>query len=360
MSFSLQSDNILSVEVFVNEFPRLTNHQIRTMMEQRPADIRYSQNRFGNMTEFFVRWEEVPSFDHVPSGGRYYTIDRMNNTISFGDGVKVLIPPAQTDVAFTVQVTRCEGEAGNLPVGSISQPQRNLDFIGEITNRIPTFSGSNMETLEQAHNRGGALLTSRGRLVSQMDYQREAAVFSSAVHKVRCACGRDIYGRGDDRLITVAVLMKEAGQGPAPFENIKDRMKEHLLALGAGTLEPEELVVAEPLFVELMVSVWISITNIEQSLEIQSKIAEAIRGFLDPVHGSYDGKGWEIGSIVNQSQINMLIKSVPGAFSIDKVVLAGRYKDRGVVRETDHLEHLRNNPFILGINGEHKIVVALL
>ena len=94
---------------------------MRAMLEEHPDDVRVEYDFLGEITEFYVRWTEVDNFDHSSPGDRHYTLDRMNNVLRFGDGVSVMIPPAQPGPAFTVQAVCCDGSAGNLAAGRVRQ-----------------------------------------------------------------------------------------------------------------------------------------------------------------------------------------------------------------------------------------------
>jgi hypothetical protein len=194
MSFPIAAENILSCDVFVNERPTLSPPAMRKLLAERPDDVRVSYNFLGDISEFFVRWREVPSFDESRSADRHYSIDRETNSIHFGDGVGVMIPPAQSGVAFTVEARCCRGSKGNMPAGAVSATYGNILYIGNVGNPIATYAGGDIESAESATLRGANIVSSKYRLVSELDFVREVKSFSTAIDKVKCVVGRDIDG----------------------------------------------------------------------------------------------------------------------------------------------------------------------
>jgi len=151
MSFPIAAENILRADVFVNEKNRHSPSEMQRMIRERPEDVRVEYDFLGDINEFFVRWTEVENFDNSKPTDRHYVIDRQTNTIHFGDGVNVMIPEVQNGVAFTVQAVCCAGARGNLPKEAISSTYGNILYLNKVYNPIPTYAGSNIESVESAH-----------------------------------------------------------------------------------------------------------------------------------------------------------------------------------------------------------------
>ncbi|MEG1108912.1 MAG: hypothetical protein RSE97_08650, partial [Oscillospiraceae bacterium] len=179
MSFPIAAaDSIYALNVYVSEMPKYSPVTMEQMAEKMQDKVRITHDIFGNITSFFVLWEEVESFDSSTSADRHYVIDRMTNTISFGDGVHVMIPSAQNSVAFTAQAICCKGRGGNLPAGAVNTLFDSALYLGAIFNPVPTFGGSDLETIASAQQRGASIVCGRNRLVSEDDYVREIRAFS--------------------------------------------------------------------------------------------------------------------------------------------------------------------------------------
>lgn len=357
MSFALAAENILSTTVYVNEQNRLSQPSMRRFLQEHPDDVRATFNFLGDIQTFFVRWTEVDNFDGSMPGDRHYVIDRMNNTISFGDGVNVMIPTAQADVAFTVQCTSCRGERGNLPRGAVNNLRGRGLYIEAIYNPIATYAGSNIEDLNSARLRGASILSGRGRLVSEIDFIREVKAFSSSIDKVRCIAGLDLDGKENPALITIAVMMQDFADGAYSFNSLKDRLRRRILSRCEATLAPDQLIVSEPVYISISLSVWAESYDAHRSFELQSLIHETLDDFLNPLDSSHS-QGWDIGSLPTTAQLGMLLHAMRGPGRVLRFLATARYVDQTGSHERS-LEELPYNPFAIAIPGNHRIYIEL-
>ncbi|MCI8478897.1 MAG: hypothetical protein HFE97_11310 [Oscillospiraceae bacterium] len=354
MTFPIAAENILSAEVFVNERDRLSLPMMQQLLRERPEDVRATYNFLGDIVEFFVRWHEVENFDTSTPSDRHYTIDRMNNTISFGDGVHVRIPTARNAVAFTVQASCCKGAKGNLPTGAVNALRGRMLYIDSVYNPIATYAGSDLEHLSSAQRRGANLLCSRGRLVSQVDFYREVAAFSDAIAKVKCLTGVDLDGRREPALVTIAVMMKDYASGSYSFHSLKDRLRQRLLSRCEATLDPGRLILSEPIYVSISLTVWAETADAHRAFELQTLIQQAIDEFLDPMGQN----GWDIGVLPTRAQLRMLLHALRGPGQVKRFLATARYVDPAGVHERS-LEELPYSPFAIGIPGTHKVYLEL-
>ena len=355
MAFPLAAQNILSAEVFVSELGQLSRQQMDALLADRPDDIRVTHDFLGDVTAFFVRWTEVENFDSSKPGDRHYLLDRMNNTIVFGDGVHVRIPQAQRDAAFTVRCVCCDGQRGNVPAGAVNGFFRNVMYVESVRNPIATYAGSDLESLENARRRGANLLSGRGRLISELDFVRAVRTFSSSIEKVKCVAGRDIDGRAAPSLITIAVMTRDYREGAYAFSNIRGPLRERLLSQCDATVTADCLVLSEPVYVELCVDVWVKVDESSHAFDVQTLVLDSIRDFLDPLSGP-GHSGWDIGVLPTEAQLKMLLQSLRFDGHVSRVITAARYVDRDGFHEAG-LDDLPANPFAIGVSGRHQVYI---
>ena len=356
MTFHLAAQNILSAEVFVNEMGRLSRYQMREMLDHSPNDVRAEYDFMGEITAFFVRWTEVDSFDHSAPNDRHYRIDRSRNTLVFGDGVHVRIPQAQRGAAVLVRAVSCDGARGNVPAGAISGFYGNVMYVEGVRNPVATYAGSNLEDLDSARRRGAEMLCSRGNLISEIDFARAVKSFSDTVEKVKCLAGRDLDGQDRPERITIAVMTRDYADGAYAFKNICAPLKRMLMERCDAMVTPECLVLAEPVYVDISVSVWVKVDDAAGAFDVQNLILDSIRSFLEPL--SKPGhSGWEIGSLPTENQLKMLLQSLRFRGHIERMIAVARYVDKDGVHEVG-LDQLPDTPFAIGVNGEHKIHIA--
>lgn len=357
MSFQLAAQNILSAEVFVSEKEQLPRSEIQRMIDETPEDIRVEYDFLGGIQSLFVRWTEVENFDSSKPEDRHYVLDRMNNRILFGDGARVRIPAAQRGVAFTVQADCCKGEQGNLPAGAVNNLYENILYLNGISNPIATYAGSNIESLSSAHRRGANIIAGRGRLVSEVDYEREVMAFSDSIEGACCVIGMSPEGKKAPHLMTVAVLVHDYNNGAYAFQSIRDRLKQHLLERSEGTINEDCLFLTEPMYVEISLDVWAVADNTQRAFEVQNLIRGSIEDFLRPLPGN-GSRGWAIGTIPTEEQIHMMLHSLQGPMRIERFIATARYNDVHGSHEIP-LNRMQANSIAIPISGKHRIHLAL-
>lgn len=353
MTFPLSAQNILSAEVFVNELGQHSRQQMYRMQAQDPENVRIEQDFLGEITAFFVRWTEVETFDRSQPGDRHYMIDRMRNLLIFGDGVHVRIPQASRGAAILARAVSCDGARGNVPAGAVDRFFGNVMYVQSVSNPVATYAGSSLEDLDSARRRGADLLSGRGRLISAQDFARAVKSFSSSVEKVKCAAGWTLDGKAAPSMLTIAVMTQDYDRGAYAFNNIREPLRRHLLERCGATMAPECLVLSEPMYVEISVSVWVKANSAAKAFEVQSLILDSIRDFLDPLPRP-GHTGWEIGSLPTEGQVKMLLQSLRFQGHIGRMVTVARYTDQNGTHETG-LDQLPDRPFAIGISGQHHI-----
>lgn len=355
MEFSLSVNNVLSAEVFVNELGQLSRGQMKQMLEEQPDHVQAEYDFLGEITAFFVRWTEVDSFDTSESDDRHYVIDRMTNTLRFGDGLHVRIPQAQQDVAIRVQVMSCDGARGNLAAGAVNSFYGNVMYVQSVSNPVATFAGCDLENLDGAMRRGADLLSGRGRLISENDFTRAVRAFSPVVEKVKCVTGRDLDGFPAPGRITIAVMTGDYNESAYSFQNIREPLRHRLLERCEATLTEDDLVVTEPMYVEISASVWVKADDASSALDIQDLIKNTIRDYLNPL-ARPGFNGWEIGELPTEGQLKMLLQTLRFSGHVERVITTARYTDRNGVHETT-LDRLPDTPLAIGVNGEHHVYI---
>ena len=269
----------------------------------------------------------------------------MRNALVFGDGVNVRIPQARQGTAITVRAVSCEGARGNVPAGAVNRFFGNVLYVESVYNPKETCAGSDLEDAASARRRGADLLSGRGRLVSEADFTRAVRSFSGEIEKVKCLAGRDIDGRSNPSLITIAVMTRDQGA----FHHLREPLREMLLERYEAALAAEDLILSEPMYVEISVSVWVKLRGAARAFDVQNLILESIRTFLNPLSGN-----WNIGRLPTEGQLKMLLQSLRFAGHVGRMTAAARYVDRDGPHEAA-LDEMPDAPFAIGVEGTHQI-----
>lgn len=349
MVFDLGVPNILDVDLWVNETNRHTAETMNRMCREMPDRVRIERDLIGNITSFYVKWEETEQFGNgCPK--RVYILDRLNCRLLFGDGIHAEIPRVLNDAAFKMVIRCCNGQAGNVEAGSISASMENLMFVDTIRNPKAAFGGSSIESVDSALRRGANILSSRRRLISLKDYEREILAYSDNIEKLACVAG-------EGRDITFVLLMKDYRSGSYSFHNIASELKKHLLKSCELMIAPDELCLTEPVFVSISVDVWAEIADMDDGFEIQNRFRSCLDGYLDPVKRGTES-GWEIGVLPKKSQIRMKLNSIKANASVRRIAVTASYTDREGTHEADP-DDIAATPFMVTRSGEHRIHIML-
>ncbi|MBO5551226.1 MAG: hypothetical protein J5966_04635, partial [Lachnospiraceae bacterium] len=353
--FPLQGDHILDAEVWVNERDTITREEIDRFVEERPDDIKLEYDMLGAVSAVYVRWNETSSFING-SDRRSYMIDRVTGEIIFSDGVKADIPRVTDDISFKVRPRSSDGASGNVAVGAINATAATELYIERVYNPVRAYGGSNLETTAEALKRGGNLIYGRNRLVSMNDYIYTILEFSDSIDKAACIPGETVDGRGTPADISFVLLMKDFNEGSFSFHRIAAPLKKHLLENSALTIASGHVYVVEPIFVNISVSIWAEITDMEESFETQSLISRTLYDYFNPV-STKDGSGWEIGVIPKRSQILMRLGALKSHAVIRNMSIVVHYVDKSGEHETD-LESLTVSPFMVSRSGTHQVNIV--
>jgi len=350
--FALGAENVLDATVWVNESGKYSRDTMLRMAEENPDDVKIEYDAQGQITTFFVKWKETDRLE-TSEDPRVYVLDRLANELVFGDGVHTYIPRVLDDVALRFSVRCCSGQAGNVGVGAISEAASMLDYIGSITNPVKAYGGSNIETLENALERGASILSSRNRLVSAADFKRAILSYSDSIDQVSVISGLTIDGHEDLSQITFVLLMKDFREGSFAFHRIIGGLKDELLSHSELTLVPDKLSIVEPIYVDISVSVWVEVVSMDDSFEIQGLLRECLEDYLNPV-GYGTGKGWKIGTLPKKPQILMRLDVLKSRAIVKKSVIVAKYCDFEGEHEVD-LTQLKPNAFMVPRSGEHNV-----
>ncbi|MBO5292131.1 MAG: hypothetical protein J6B10_03000 [Lachnospiraceae bacterium] len=354
MSFPLYGENTLSADVWVNEWQELSRGQMEQMLREMPDRVQAEYDYMGEISEFYIKWEEADSFLEAQNGARLYQIDRVNNRIVFGDGIRVRIPRNTSDTAFRVIRHSCKGSQGNVSAGSINGFHGNMLFISEIYNPVAGFGGSDLESMDNALKRSSNIVSSRKRLVSENDYVRETLTFSENVAQAACVCGVDRYGKRMDRLINLVVLMKDYKEGTYSFYRLRRELQKYLTEHCELDCQETEIRIEEPVFIQVSIELWLSVPDIGNGLELRRQWLRKIEAYLEP--GNEPGRGWQIGNFPREEQIGMMLHAMEKGCRVECYSITAACPDAGGVHEIP-FEKAGGNPFAVCCNGEHHIYI---
>lgn len=355
MRFSLNSDNILSVQVWVNEKEQLSEDEMNALLGDDSVGVKAEYNFLGGIEEFYVLWHEVDSFDNCGEMQRCYCVDRGKNELIFGDGINVKIPQCTDGIAFKSRVCCCDGEKANVRAESIDRFCSSVFSVEQVINPIDAYSGTNLEEMQDALKRGSNILSSRKRMITENDYVKETLAFSDMISQVSCVTGVTCSGNSDDSVISLVILMEDYKKGDYSFRNLKEPLKDYLMNRCEITCGISEIQIVEPIFVRISLDIWLNVPDLSKSLEIKHRWMNRIADFLEPVKTD-SGSRIRIGKLLSVRQIRLMLSTLEDTADIVHMNVFAEYTFQHSHYRMS-LDRIKENPFMICCNGRHNIYI---
>lgn len=211
------------------------------------------------------------------------------------------------------QTAKPYGGDGNQEPGGITRLSGSYGYVNRVTNPLPIDGGCNAEEAAEALRRGSAALGHGGRAVTASDFEALAREASRSVKKVRCYPNCNADGDHEPGAVTVALLLEEFLSGGMYFDLVRAQVKQYLSGRTNGNLSAQgRFFVVEPVFLEMDCYVEAVVLDMARAFEVQAEMESAAARFLHPLTGNYDGNGWEIGTVPNETQMANALKGVRG------------------------------------------------
>jgi hypothetical protein len=262
-------------------------------------------------------WEPAPDFTFAGPGDPVFVLDRAEGAIRFGDGLTGAIPVHdrldEDPAAVEVEYVRGGGAAGNggrtgnwwvvgRPAGGVTA-----------ANVVPAEGGRDPETIDQARRRAAAELSRVTRAVTADDFA-ELADGTPGIAIGRSYVGVDEHpgypGTTVPGAVTVRVVPSVAGDVPAPRPDpgMLAEVRKHL---ERARLVGTELYVCRPRYRRTDLRVDLAGKPADPG-RVRSALREALRQYLDPLHGGDDGGGWPFGGPLRPSALLRVAQAAAG------------------------------------------------
>lgn len=315
-----------------------------------PGAVRLAEDREAG---YMVRWKEVDSFFESGPKSRHYVRDPLTRQISFGDGVRGMVPPESRNTVIAREYQVGGGTRGNVNQYTLTSLTRALPYIDKVYNVLPAVGGADAETVEQAKERAPLQIKSRDRAVTAEDFETLALRSTTSIARAKALPSDDNVGhvqlvvvpRGDEKNLD---LTRKLVPPPELCRYVRNYLDERRLITTI-------LDVTKPTYVEISLKVTLIRRTVGQSERLRKEIEERLRRYLHPLVGGRDGKGWPFSRAVYRTDLLHLIEDIPGVEAIDAV---GIYdEDRRIMVESvrlrgDELPHVVNVAVIERVRQE--------
>lgn len=349
----LLNQNIFELSLWVREDERLP----RAETEELIAAGRYREvtDENGGRSFSWIRWERTDSLRRHGPGDRVYLLNENEGKITFGGGAHGRVPAPGVNEGIFVEYSIGGGSKSCLPAGAVTGLELTEGYVSTVYNPMPLYGACDRETVRDAMTRAAAERKNRFRAVTGDDFEELALGAARSLKKARCFSCVNASGKQEPGAVTLVLLSADYMDRGAGFENLKKRLYEWFEDKLPASLHPgEEFRIREPELIELSLQIDAEIRDYQELYRIRKSLQERIAGFLDPINGNFDGKGWEIGVLPERFQLETLIRSTEGIEGLNRLVILARRLKRSGCPSVEY-EKVRGEAFVLPVNGTHGI-----
>ncbi|MBR6101215.1 MAG: baseplate J/gp47 family protein [Ruminococcus sp.] len=352
--FALSMKSLLDVEVYVNEYPSVTEEERRLLLDE--GRLREVTDSAGMITEQWVKWQEVSTFITENGSSRCFIADRSRGTVTFGSGRKGRIPSASASDNIRIIYTTGGGRRSNAAPGEINSMERSIGFVSSVTNPKRFYGGCDTETVYEALRRSSVMLRTQGKAVTVRDFEELAFAASRSIEKVRCFKGRNIAGEPEHGAVTLVVLKDRDSE----FSTLRRTLESYLLPRMAGSLAASgKFYITEPAFVKMNIKAELAADRLEGIFELKRRAEQCIRDCIGSYSGREGSRSWMLGRIPNEQQLRSALLRIKSVEFIRSINITAFVSGAGGFTETDP-EEIKAMPYILPICGESDISITLV
>jgi hypothetical protein len=285
----------------------------------------------------WVLWEERSDLLSSKPGERVYAFEDDTGDITFGDGLNGMIPPVGRDCIVAESYQRGGGEVANqvtrrTPASLITPLQgvERVAFAGDAAGGSKPDDAA--RTLQFAPDR----LSRRTRLLTLADLERAALEFS--VDVAQAFARRNAGG--------VELFMVMRGSEPLPSAELRRSLTSFLAERASPDLAANGAInVLRAKILTINIKVNVRVADLANADQVREDCEKRIKALLDPKDGGFDGQGWRLGAVPNETDIAARIedvKHISELVSID--IEAGRASASHLVRLADDGLHIDISP----------------
>lgn len=348
---------VINETVWINEFITLSEKDKKTLLAE-PNRVKLNQDSKGNITEFWVKWKRVSDFLGSKSKDRDYTIDKTDGNVSFGNGIRGMVPPIGFD---NIKVTYSIGGgiSGNFDALKISKLQSSIAFVDKVFNPISSSGGTETEDIDILLKRAPTTLKNRDRATALEDYEWLAKEASDQVARVKALPNFNSERKFSTGWVTVVIVPQSSSSKPVPSSELKRRVTCYLKERCPAVVK---LRVIPPYYIKVDVSAELITASIDAMPVIEKEARNKIYEFLHPLTGSTERDGWDFGDSLCISDIYSILEQITNVDYVSKVMIS-LYDDSSVISSAMKLGDISTVAklpvYALPYSGEHEITVKL-
>jgi predicted phage baseplate assembly protein len=309
-------------------------------------------------------WTQVANFADHGETDCVFRLDELSGEIVFGPGVRLAdgtvaqfgaVPPKGAPIRVPRYRTG-GGRRGNVAARTVTQLRSAIPLVDRVVNRRPASGGVDVESLDNARERGPILLRTRNRAVTAEDYEHLAREIAPEVARVRCVPVTDADDAGAARVLVVPAVV--TGEEPLRFEELIPA--DETLARIAAYLDDRRtigarIVVEPPLYQGITIVARLRAKPTADTRRLRAAALEALQSYFHPTVGGPDGQGWPFGRPVHVGEVYAVLQGVNGTEYVEEARLFPADPVTG--ERGDPADRVDLEPHALVFSYEHRIRV---
>ncbi|MFA5384538.1 MAG: putative baseplate assembly protein [Eubacteriales bacterium] len=356
-SFSMSKSPVVSEIIWVNELKSLSAAEMEDIAESGRDTVKETADG-GTVTRFWVRWDPVSDFLESSASDRHYLIDRASGKINFGDGIKGAVPPSGSD-NIKADYKAGGGAVGNVGQYEITSLKTSIAFVDSVYNPETADGGSDLETVEQALERGPRIFKHQDRAVTAEDFEWLALESSRNIARVKCLPNINDQNQTKPGWATVIIVPESNQAKPIPSLKLRKQAERYLKDRTANVIAmPGNIHIRGPAFQEISVAAALIAGSMDDLPLIEKESLDSLTAFLHPLTGGKDGNGWDLGRYPNLSDFFTLLEGIQGVDHVESLSLIIRDENEKETKvDSTHPLNLPFSPVNLVFSGKHNITV---
>ena len=254
-----------------------------------------------------------------------YTADRETGEIRFGDGIHGRRPPRGAVIQACYDYGG--GERGRVGIGSINSCHLPEHEGIKVANPVPTWGGSKGDSVASAEKWIPRFIRHHEKLVSAEDFM-EIAWNTPGVDigrlEVLPLVHPDYDLQNSEGMVTLMVIPENDPRhpdAPVPDPLFLQTMCEYL---SPRRILTTELHVRGPRYVDVWISISIEVIPGVENGPTREEVTRQITGFLSPLTGGFEGRGWPLGKAVEGAEISAAATRVAGVAQVNELLIGDR------------------------------------
>ncbi|MEV7419206.1 putative baseplate assembly protein [Streptomyces sp. NPDC089919] len=309
----------------------------------------------------WLPWSEVAHFTESGPADRHVRLDRATGEVSFGPAVREpdgrlrqygAVPAKGVPVRVRSYLAG-GGRRGNVARRALSVLRSSIPYVARVENRRAAAGGVDGEDVASARARGALALRTRERAVTAEDYEYLTRQAAPEVARVRCVDA----GGGGVRVLLVPAA-EDDGEGRLEFGQLA--CEPELLASVAAHLDARRMLgtrlLVEPPYYQgvTVVADLVALPGVSV-VRVRRAAQAALYGFLNPLSGGPDGRGWPFGRAVHGGEVFAVLQQVPGVDAVESVRLFPA--DLETLRRLEPVDRIPLDAGSLAFSYDHQVRV---